>query len=103
MTAHYLEFDGPLTPDEEAEVTRLTGEDIGAIDAALMSSVVQNWRKLARVVAQAIEKTEKRFPSVPDIFYAQRVMALRDAGKVDSHGHLRRMRYSEVRLPGPSK
>jgi hypothetical protein len=80
MTAHDLEFDGPLTPEEEVEVARLTAKDIAVIDEALMSSVVQNWRKVARVVAQAMEQTEKQFPSVPDRFYAQRVMALRDAG-----------------------
>jgi hypothetical protein len=68
MTAHDFEFDGPLTPEAEAAVACLTAEDIAVIDGALMSSVIRNWRKLALVVAQAMEQKEHRFPSVPDLF-----------------------------------
>ncbi len=99
MTAHDLPFDGPLTSDEEAEVARLTNEQIASIDKTLLSNVVQNWRKLARVVAETMQQTEGQFPSVPDLFYAQRVMALRDVGSIETQGDLRGMRYSEVRLP----
>lgn len=94
-----IPFDDPPTSEELTEIARLTQDDIVEIDRVLLSMVARNWKKLARVVAEAMDATEDQFPSVPDIFFAQRVIALRDSGLVQSQGNLNRMRCSEVRLP----
>jgi hypothetical protein len=99
MKSHDLDFDGPLTADEQARADRLCAEDIALIDGALLSNVAVNWRKLASVVAKTMDSTEGKLVGVPDLFYAQRVMVLAKSGAVESQGDLRRMRYSEVRLP----
>ncbi|MBL8514416.1 MAG: hypothetical protein JNJ55_10530 [Betaproteobacteria bacterium] len=94
-----LPFDDPPSPEEQAEIARLTTDQIAYIDKVLLANVVDDWRKLARVVAECMNATESELPEVPVIYFAQRAMALRDAGLIESQGNLRRMRYSEVRLP----
>jgi len=37
-------------------------------------------------------------PGIPDIYYANRVRALVEAGRLESQGNLDYMRFSEVRL-----
>ena len=37
---------------------------------------------------------------LPDIYYAQRVLSLVDAGRLEAQGDLKYLRFSEVRLPG---
>ena len=92
-------LDPPLTPDELANVARLTPSDIEKIDKHLLSNTISQWRKTARVVAEAMSHLKQEFPAVPDIFNGQRVMALAEKGLVESQGNLQRMRYSEIRLP----
>jgi hypothetical protein len=99
MSNPTLPYDEPLTPDEQSKVNRLRPVDVEKIDQAILASVVPHWRKLARVVTEAMEKVEREFPDVPDLFYSQRAMVLAERGLLESQGNLRRMRYSEVRIP----
>lgn len=43
-----------------------------------------------------------QFPGVPDVFYAQRVRRLVEAGAIEAVGDLNRIRYSEIRIAGIS-
>ena len=93
-----------MSADESARVAKLTNEDIRRIDEALVAEADSRWRKVARVVGFAIGRPG-HIPGIPDIYYAQRVRNLVEAGRLESQGNLDYMRFSEVRLPsnGPSK
>lgn len=91
--------DPPLTPEEEAKVAQLTEREIAAIDEALMSNAKAQWRKVAMLVGLTMGELENRVRGIPDLYYAQRVRKLVEAGRLESAGNLAYMRFSEVRLP----
>lgn len=92
--------DTTLEPEDQAAVSGLTGAEVKAIDGELMAGCASSWRKVARVVGTAMRALGARLPHIPDSYYAQRVVALVEAGQLESQGNLDYMRYSEVRLPG---
>ena len=91
--------DPPLTPEQEAKVTQLTESAIEAIDNTLMSNAKNQWRKVAMVVGVTMNHLQDRVRGIPDLFYAQRVRKLVEAGRLESQGNLAYMRFSEVQLP----
>ncbi|EJE50065.1 hypothetical protein PMI14_05351 [Acidovorax sp. CF316] len=94
------EPDTLLDPEEQEVVNRLTPEQIQRIDAQLLADCAAGWwRKSARIVGTAWQVLSKELPDVPVGFYAQRVMALAEAGSLEAQGNLHYMRFSEVRLP----
>lgn len=96
--------DGELDEEDEAAVAALGPSDVDAIDRALLSLCEERWRKVAYVVGHAMDVHPNRYLDIPDLYYAQRVRALVEAGKLEAVGNLRRMRFSEVRLrPQPAK
>lgn len=99
MTYDEFEPDGPLTPEQEVVVAKLSPEDLAKIDEGLLSNCCENWRKVAMVVGTTMMSDGPyRFEDVPDVFYSQRVRALVESGLLESQGNLDFMRYSEVRL-----
>jgi uncharacterized protein DUF3658 len=91
----------PLKPEEEARIALFTESELNAIDEALLSNALPQWRKVAMVVAL----TTRGFdfvPSLPDVFYAGRIKQLVAGGRLESQGNLEFMRFSEVRLPQAS-
>ncbi|MFP3567191.1 DUF3658 domain-containing protein [Paraburkholderia sp. SIMBA_030] len=91
--------DPALTADELALVNSLTDEELRNIDAVIVQNVKRDYRKVAMVVGLAIMGNKKHIKGVKDIFYAERVRLMVEQGTLESVGNLRRMRYSEVRLP----
>jgi len=87
-----------LSAEELALVSRLSEKDIRLIDDALVAEADTRWRKVARIVGFAMGKLT-RIPGIPDVFYAQRVRQLVEAGRLESQGNLDYMRFGEVRLP----
>jgi len=67
-------------------------------DQELMSYATPQWRKVARVVGEALSKQEG-FVQCGDLLLAARVRSLADAGRLEARGNLLKMRFSEVRLP----
>ncbi len=90
-----------LDPDEQQAADRLTPEQIQRIDMELLADCMPVWRKSARIVGTAMLALSEELPGVPDGYYAQRVIALVEAGKLESQGKLHYMRFSEVRLAEP--
>ena len=88
-----------MTAEELTIVAQLTSSDIKRIDDRLLANTISEWRKVARVVAEAMTDLKHEFPTVPDLFYGQRVIALAERGLLESEGNLQRMRFSEIRLP----
>jgi hypothetical protein len=54
---------------------------------------------VARIVGTALTNGPEELAEVPDSFFARRVKALVESGKLESQGNTDYMRYSEVRLP----
>ncbi len=100
MTFDEFEPDGPLTPEQQTVVEKLSQEDIAKIDDGLLSNCCDRWRKVAMVVGTTMTSGGPyRYEDVPDIFYSLRVKALVEQGLLESQGNPDFMRYSEVRLP----
>lgn len=99
MTEIIPQSDGPLTPEQEIIVSALTSDDLVWIDNQLLSQASDRRRKVAAIVGFAMNDALKKYPNVPDIFYAQRVKKLVESGALESFGNLDCMRFSEVRIP----
>lgn len=89
--------DPPLDVEQSLRVSKLRQEDLWEMDRVLVAQTSEDWRKVARIVGTAISELSARLPNVPDIYYAQRVRHLVEAGELESQGNLAYMRYSEVR------
>ena len=87
----------PLTAEERAIVSRLTEDQRQAIDAALLAEVAAHWRKVAMVVARAMDRAT-HVPGLPDTYYGQRIRALVGERRIEAQGDVEYMRSSEVRL-----
>jgi hypothetical protein len=91
--------DGDLTPEQAERVSRLTGDELAAIDTALLRNCTSQFRKIARVVGTAMTELSDTIPHVPDLFYAQRVQQLVADSKLVAQGRIDAMRFGEVKLP----
>jgi hypothetical protein len=87
--------DSELGADDPA-VAALTPVDIEGIDRTILFFCDYRWRKVAYVVALAMDALG--YAGVPDVYYSQRVRALVANGLIEAHGNVRRMRFCEVRL-----
>lgn len=90
--------DTELNDEEQRTVVALSDSQVAFIDSVLLADCATSWRKVARIVGTALT----HWPEVAEVpigFFARRVKALVEAGKVESKGNLDYMRFSEVRLP----
>jgi len=76
-----------------------TPSQLEDIDRALLAAARPHFQKVALVVAIAMRQLAQQLPAIPDAVYAQRIIRLVEQGQLESQGDLRRMRFSEVRLP----
>ena len=75
-------------------VVSLTGDDVEAIDAALLLAVDSNWQEARDVAEGAHASLQSRYPSVPFVFYSFRLRALIAERVVDAMGIVdRELRY----------
>jgi Protein of unknown function len=88
------------TPEQLRAFKALSAEDLEEMDRLLLSQASARQRKVAYIVGMAMTADKgTRFKGIPDVCFAARVAELVQAGRLESFGDLRRMRYSEVRLP----
>jgi hypothetical protein len=91
--------DGPLTAEQALRVSQLNQQDLQKMDRVLLAQASHSWRKVARIVGNAMSDHTSRIDGIPDLYYAQRVRHLVELGKLESQGNLAHMQFSEVRLP----
>ena len=96
--AEIPQADDPISDEAQIRVDALSEAELKSIDDAIIAGSSTQWRKVARVVATAMETVGSK--GIPDGFYAQRVYRLVVAGKLESQGKLGYMRFCEVRLAG---
>jgi hypothetical protein len=90
---------------ENAPLRVLTDEGMASaplsyFDDLLVSCTIADWRKVARVLAEAlVESWEGGFLNASDVVFAAPVRVLAAAGRVERRGDLFRIRHSEIRLP----
>src|SRR5437899_3018654 len=92
--------DRDLTEQEALLIADLPAELVTRIDDALLAKATPQFQKVARIIVEMMRSFPDR-PGIPDVYYAQRIAKLVNAGLLESQGNLRRMRFSEVRLPSP--
>jgi hypothetical protein len=93
---------------EAALTARIGPEGLDAIDEALARHAARHWRKVARVVLDAVKASGSSLTDEPLVqLHVRRLMTLVERGVLESQGNLRRPRWSEVRLrtdePEPSR
>jgi hypothetical protein len=93
------ETEWPPTAEQQARIDKLTVDHLQKIDEAILANASSQWRKVSRVAGSAMMANSGTVPSIPDIFYAERIRDLVTAGKLESQGNLAAMRFREVRLP----
>ena len=92
-------FDPGPTATEAKRIRALTPAQLAEIDATLLSHAHRQWRKAARVIGSTMLQLRESMPRIPDVYYAIRLAELVQLGQLEAQGDLRRMRFSEVRLP----
>jgi Protein of unknown function/Sel1 repeat len=95
----FLGEDEELDAVDELDLVDVPSELVARIDAAILAHATPSFQKVARLVSMAMKSIPDAPGTVTDVFYAQRIMHLVRTGQMESQGNLRRMRFSEVRLP----
>ena len=93
--------DPPLSAEEAMLASQLSPAQLQAVDRALLAQASERPRKVALVVALAMNDASCDDIDLPDNFFAARIRELVSAGALEAFGDLASMRYSEVRLPRP--
>ncbi|KJC40081.1 hypothetical protein UP09_23845 [Bradyrhizobium sp. LTSP885] len=68
------------------------------VDEIVSSVIVRQWRKMARIVGDAVKRGGALDLKIPDEVFAARIQLLVDVGRCECQGDLRKWRHSEVRL-----
>ena len=99
--ADEFNLDDELPSVEEVELVRQAGTDTrNRLDQALLRSASNSWRKMARLVADAMTEMESALPGVSDSYYSYRLRELVASGRLEARGKLSIMRFCELRLRG---
>lgn len=94
-------------PPEEPEMQTLPRwEDIvlpeslteADLDSILFSALQLQWRKTAMVIGNALKRGKVLAVPISNEMLGSRLVALAEAGRIESQGDLRAWRHSEVRL-----
>jgi hypothetical protein len=91
--------DSYLVAREQEAESCITPADFEALDSALIGGALTSWRKVSRVIADAMVTLEGQLQPLPIGVYVRRVELLAKAGKLEARGDVQFMRSGEVRLP----
>lgn len=86
-------------PFRVVTATGLVSAQLDYFDPSLLQHVTPDWKKVARVVGEAMAFCGEPYFQVGDTMLLARVVALVGEGKLLADGDLRDMRSSRVRLP----
>lgn len=86
-------------PFRVVTATGLVSVQIDYFDPSLLRQATPEWKKVVRVVGEAMAFGDERYFQVGDTMLLARVVALVEEGKLLADGDPRDMRSSRVRLP----
>lgn len=92
------ENDDEPTPEELAQMRQVTAADAAAVDALILQSCTERWRKVAMVVGTSLKEFDAKFPHLPYVYMPVRIIELEQSGALEVQGDPMAMRFSEVRL-----
>jgi hypothetical protein len=78
-------------------VVSLNGNDIQAIDEALLREITHSWSDAAGVVSRAHTALLTSCPTVPDVFFSYRLRKVVASGAVEAMGLVDRQLSYQVR------
>lgn len=81
-------------------VASLSGEDVHALDSAILREVRRTWSDARLVVSGAHAAMKKTLPYVPAAFFSHRLRKLVAAGCVEAEGSVDRKLDYQVRAAG---
>ncbi len=67
------------------------------VDQIILSVIAPQWHKMARIIWDAVKRSEELALGIRDEAFAARIQVLVEAGRLESQGDLRKWRHSEVR------
>jgi hypothetical protein len=94
--------DPPPDAKELARYAELTHPQRVLIDALLLGHSSETWQKMARIVAETMNKVPPNLADVSYGYFTQRLRYLVGAGQLEARGNVAVMRYCELRLRSPS-
>ena len=105
LYAQHPELEPP--PEPPTIVSTLRWQDVllphpiseAYLDALIFAALQPRFLKMARIVGEVCVRCEEQMNPVDSEIIAARVIALAEAGRIESAGDLRMWRHSEVRLP----
>jgi len=86
-------------PFRVVTATGLVSAQLDYFDSSLLQQVTPEWKKVVRVIGEAMVLCDESYFQVSDTMLLARVVALVGEGKLLADGDLRDMRSSRVRLP----
>lgn len=81
------------------EVSLPPGISEAEIDAMIFSQLKPRRQKMAKIVGNVVMRFMDESKQVSLEIIAARIIALKEAGRIESYGDLRYWRFSEIRLP----
>lgn len=78
-------------------VASLSGEDVQAVDSAILGELNRAWSDARLVVPGAHAALQSTHPSIPDVFFSYRLRKLVAAGSVEATGSVDRQLDYQVR------
>lgn len=94
------ENDDDPTPEELAQMRRATPTEAAEVDALILKSCTDQWRKVALIVGTSLNEFDAKFPHLPYVYLPVRIIEMEHSGALEVQGDPMAMRYSEVRLAG---
>ena len=86
------------TEEEVAQMRAATPIEAREVDLLILGACTVRWRKVAMVIALAMNEFESRFGHLPLAYLQARMQELEDLQAVQIQGDVWAMRHSEIRL-----
>ena len=88
-----------LGQDAQEAIARLQERDLAQIDQSILSALGSGWKKAGFVTAGVMIAAPDEYEDLPEAFYALRIRALAQAGRIEVKGDLDTLKTCEIRLP----
>jgi len=89
----------PMSSEERAIADALDASLVARIDSLIIAQASTRFKKVARVVGEAMCDETLNIPGLTDAYFSERVRLLVEKGLLVGFGDLNYLGYSSVRLP----